>query len=125
MRPSEVKTERAPAQVGDVWHRVEGWPTGDEVYEGVELNWTTWKCVKQTPRGAWFKCVENRYSKQRFALTSGALALSRTKKGALDRLIARKKRHLNILRQESTMAQDTLDAALAAHAAMTAEGEKQ
>lgn len=41
-----------PAAVGDIWHRVDGQHRGDEVYEGMELSWTTWRCEKTTARGA-------------------------------------------------------------------------
>lgn len=100
-----------PAQVGDVWHRVDGSHIGDEVYEGMELAWTSWLCVKTTAQGAWFKCVEWSHKKQRFALTSGSRAICRTKHEALERLIARKVRHLRILSSEAIAAQDTLDVA--------------
>ena len=100
-----------PAQVGDVWHRVEGSPIGDEVYEGMELAWTSWLCIKTTAQGAWFKCVEWSFKLPRFALTSGSRAICRTKHEALERLIAKKVRHLRILSNEAISAQDTLDVA--------------
>jgi len=102
------------ANIGDVWHRVEGSYIGEEVYRGMELSWTSWRCVSTTPKGAWFRCVEWNYQKPRFALTVGARALSRTKHEALQRLIARKIRHLSILENETVAAQDTLHVARAA-----------
>lgn len=101
----------SPAQIGDVWYRVEGSHIGDEAYEGMELMWSSWQCIKTTAQGAWFQSVEWSYKKQRFALTSGARFLSRTKHEALQRLIARKVRHLRILASETVAAQDTLDVA--------------
>jgi len=102
------------AQVGDVWHRVVGSHLGDETYEGMELIWTSWRCIKTTLCGAWFKCDEWGYTKLKFALTVGSRSISRTKREALERLIARKVRHLRILHGETVAATDTLDAARAA-----------
>lgn len=102
------------AKVGDVWHRVEGSHIGDEVYAGMELMWSSWACIKTTPHGAWFECVEWPYKKSRFALTSGARAISRTKREALVRLIARKVCHLRMLNSETIAANDTLEVARAA-----------
>ncbi len=111
-----------PAAVGDIWHRVEGaWiDGGSEMYEGVKLEWTRWRCVKTTPRGAWFSCMEWPHKRQRFALTSGAKALSRTQREALKRLVARKVRQLRILEGQKTEAEDTLEIARAALSAMEA-----
>ena len=112
--PNGKRLGPSPAQVGDVWHRVDGSHIGDEVYAGMELAWTSWLCIKTTAQGAWFKCVEWSHKKPRFALTSGSRAICRTKQEALERLIARKVRHLRILSNEAISAQDTLDVAQAA-----------
>lgn len=109
--PKREQLGPSPTQVGDVWHRVEGSHIGDEVYQGMRLEWTSWRCIKTTPQGAWFKCVEWNYKKPRFALTNGARTICRTKREALERLIARKVRHIGILNGEVIAAQDTLDAA--------------
>lgn len=100
-----------PAKVGDIWHRVDGDYLGDETYDGMALAWTTWRCTKTTPRGAWFQCVEWPYKKLKFALTCGARSIHRTKVDALTSLVARKKRHLSILASQTTAAQETLDLA--------------
>jgi len=97
-----------PAAVGDIWHRVDGEHKGDEVYEGMGLSWTTWRCEKTTRCGAWFVCTEWRARDRLFALTSGALNLHRTDVGALKALIARKQRQLRILDSQKTAAEDTL-----------------
>jgi hypothetical protein len=108
---SGIRLGPPPAQVGDVWHRVEGSHIGDEVYEGMELAWTSWLCIKTTAQGAWFACVEWSQKKPRFALTSGSRSICRTEHEALERLIARKLRHLHILSNEAITAQDTLEVA--------------
>ena len=97
-----------PAAVGDIWHRVDGSYLGDEVYEGMELSWTTWRCEKTTTRGAWFVCTEWRARDRVFALTSGARNLHRTEVESLKALIARKRRQLVILNGQTVAAQDTL-----------------
>lgn len=98
-----------PAAAGDIWHRVDGQYRGDdEVYEGMELTWTTWRCEKTTARGAWFVCTEWRAKDRLFALTSCARNLHRTDVEALKALIARKKRQLRILESQKTAAEDTL-----------------
>ncbi len=99
-----------PAAVGDIWHRVDGaWiDTGSEVYEGMELSWTTWRCEKVTKCGAWFVCTEWRTRDRLFAATSGAKNLHRTDVEALRALIARKRRQLAILHGQKTAAEDTL-----------------
>ena len=40
-----------PIKLGDVWYRVDGQYVdhGNEIYEGMELVWTTWTAVKITP----------------------------------------------------------------------------
>lgn len=112
----QMTNNNEAAKIGDVWHRVDGSHPGDEAYDGMELAWTAWVCIKTTARGAWFKCVEWSSKKPRFALTSGARAICRTKNEALERLVARKLRHLQILNSEIIFAKDTLDAAQAAFA---------
>jgi hypothetical protein len=107
------------AIVGDIWHKVEGSHVGEEVYRGMELSWTTWRCVSVTPKGAWFRCVEWSYKKPRFALTDGARSLSRTKHEALQQLIRKKVLHLRILENEMVVAQDTLRIARATLAEMS------
>lgn len=97
-----------PAAVGDIWHRVDGSHLGDEVYEGMELSWTTWRCEKVTKCGAWFVCTEWRARDRVFAATSGARNLHRTDVEALNALIARKRRQLVILNSQTVAAQDTL-----------------
>lgn len=112
-----------PIKAGDVWHRVDGacLDDGSETYQGMELVWTTWRVVKVTPCGAWLKCVERHWTKPRFALASGARWASRTQNEALDRLVARKRRHLAILSSQEMMARETLELALAARATRTAQ----
>lgn len=114
---------QSPAHVGDVWHRVEGSHIGEERYEGMELAWTSWSCIKTTKRGAWFKCVELSFKGPRFALTSGSRFIVRTKHEALERLIARKERHLRLLASEAVAAQDTLDIAREALAQCKADAK--
>ena len=97
-----------PAAVGEIWHRVDGQHKGDEIYEGMELSWTTWRCEKTTPSGAWFVCTEWRARDRVFALTSGARNLHRTDVEALKALIARKRRQLAILDSQQAAAEDTL-----------------
>lgn len=117
---ADSKKAPGPAAVGDVWHRVDGdWiDDGSEVYQGMELAWTSWRCTKVTRCGAWFQCVEWSGDKPRFALTSGSKNLSRTQREALERLVARKVRQLEILRQQRAVAEDTLSMAREALAAM-------
>lgn len=103
--------ESKPAVIGEIWHRVDGQHKGDEIYEGMELSWTTWRCVKTTPRGAWFVCTEWRARDRLFVLASGARNLHRTDVGALKALIGRKKRQLRILDSQKTAAEDTLEVA--------------
>jgi hypothetical protein len=97
-------------ELGDVWHRVDGeWiDDGSETYQGMELIWTTYSVVKVTPRGAWVKCIERSWKKQRFALMPGARWIGATKRDALKGLIARKKRHISILEQQDICAKETL-----------------
>lgn len=97
-------------KVGDILYRVDGvWiDDGSEVYIGMELGWTTWRVTKLTPRGAWLSCIEHHWKKQRFALASGARWVSATKTEALERLVARKRRHLEIVRHQEVMANETL-----------------
>ena len=103
-----------PIKLGDVWYRVDGQYVdhGNEIYEGMELVWTTWTAVKITPCGAWFECNEL-FAKRRFALAHSSRSIHSTKEKALDSLIARKRRHLEILRQQVISADDTLRLALA------------
>ena len=56
-------------KIGDIWYRVDGEyiDDGSETYVGMELGWTTWQVVKVTPCGAWLKCVEHHWKKQRSA----------------------------------------------------------
>ena len=118
---SANKTE--PPQIGDIWYRVDGqWiDNGYETYQGVELVWQEWRAVKLTRSGAWFQCVGESWRKQRFALASGARWLSRTKDGALKSLIARKRRHIDIVENQAVVARDTLELARAALAAAQAK----
>jgi len=103
-------------QVGDIWYRVDGeWiDDGSEQYVGMELGWTSWRVTRITPRGAWFQCVERHWRKPRFALASGARWISPTKEEALERLVARKRRHLEIISQQEVEATETLSLAKAA-----------
>ena len=112
--------------IGDILYRVDGeWiDDGSEVYQGMELCWTTWKVVRLTPCGAWLQCVERHWKKQRFALASGARWVSRTRDEALQSLVARKRRQLAIITQQTTMAQDTL-AAVEAYRATAQEAGGQ
>jgi len=110
-----------PAAVNDLWHRVDGtWiDDGSEAYAGMELDWTTWRCIKTTPRGAWFqRCEWPQNAKPRFVLTRGARNLHRTKREALEALIHRKRRHLAILDGQKMAAEDTLLTAQSALKAM-------
>lgn len=101
-----------PAAVGDIWHRVDGSHLGDEVYEGIELSWTTWRCEKVTKCGAWFVCTEWRARDRVFSATSGARNLHRTDVEALKALIARKNRQIRILEGQARAAEDTLTVAM-------------
>lgn len=96
--------------IGDILFRVDGtWiDDGSEIYVGMELSWTTYRVTKVTPCGAWTQCVERNWDKPRFALASGARWVSTTKKEALERLIARKRRHLAIISQQEVEATETL-----------------
>lgn len=112
-----------PALLNDLWHRVDGsWiDDGSESYAGMELSWTTWRCVRLTRCGAWFqRCEWPHNAKPRFVLTLGARNLHRTKREALEALIRRKRRHLAILEGQKTAAEDTLQAARDDLAAMKA-----
>ena len=103
-------SDKQQQKVGDIWHRVDGThiDDGSETYQGMELSWTRWKVVKVTPSGAWMKCIEWPYKKQRFALSVGARWVSRTKAGALQGLIARKRRHIAIVENQAVTARETL-----------------
>lgn len=107
-------------KVGDIWHRVEGQyiDDGSETYQGMELEWQQWEVVKVTPCGAWMRCIEWPYKKQRFALASGARWVSATKAEALEGLIARKRRHIAIIDHQKTTATETMQLAKAALAAL-------
>ena len=109
-------------QIGQILFRVDGaWiDDGTEIFQGMELMWTTWRVVKVTQCGAWLKCVEHHWKKQRFALASGARWISTSKEDALQRLVMRKRRHISILEQQNTCARETL--ALAQEAIKKATG---
>lgn len=108
-----LKTE--PPKIGDLWHRVDGTyiDTGSEQFEGMALDWQTWRVTKVTRCGVWLSCVEYPYKKKRFALISGARAVSRTKPGALLGLVARKRRHIAIVEHQLEAARQTLELAKA------------
>ena len=108
-------------KVNDILHRVEGQyiDDGSETYQGMELEWQQWKAVKVTPRGAWLQSVEWPYKKMRFALIPGARWVSSTKAEALAGLIARKGRQLEIIRQQTITATETLSLAKSALAEVT------
>lgn len=112
-------------KIGDIWYRVEGQyiDDGSETYQGMELVWQRWEIVKVTPCGAWMKSVEWPYKKQRFALTSGARWVRRTKADALSGLIARKRRHIRIVEHQAEVAKETLKLAEAALAASREDGK--
>jgi hypothetical protein len=105
-----MENKSKPAKIGDIWHRVEGYHIGDEVYEGMKLEWSMWVCTKTTTKGAWFNCLKFGYKKT-FALTIGSRKISRTKKESINRLIHRKRRHISILEWELEAAKDTLELA--------------
>jgi len=117
-----MSDHQKPPQVGDIWHRVDGaWiDDGSETYCGMELEWQQWRVTKVTPAGAWFQSVEWPYKKQRFALSIGARWVNRTKAEALERLIARKRRHIAIVEHEAITARETLALAKDALAEMRA-----
>lgn len=119
-RAAAAAVKAAAVVVGDVWHRVEGdWiDDGSESYQSMALSWTTWRCTKATACGAWFSCIEWSHIRPRFALADGAKGLSRTKREALERLVARKVRQIRILEGQKTAADDTLAVARAALAEM-------
>lgn len=109
-------TSKPTPQVGDIWHRVDGSyvDDGSETYQGMELEWKQWRVTRVTPAGAWLQSVEWPYKKQRFALSSGARWVSRTKAEALSGLIARKRRHIAIVEHQAETARETLLLAQAA-----------
>lgn len=102
--------EMKSLKVGDILYRVDGQyiDDGSETYQGMELEWQQWEAVKATPRGAWMKCIERPYKKQKFALSSGARWVSMTKAEALDGLIARKRRQIAIVDQQKITASETM-----------------
>lgn len=106
-----MRSAPKPAAVGDIWHRVDGSHLGDEVYEGMELSWTAWRCEKVTKCGAWFVCTEWSARDRVFSLTSCAKNLHRTDVEALKALIARKQRQFVILNSQKVAAEDTLGVA--------------
>lgn len=109
-------SKKHAAKINDILHRVEGQyiDDGSETYQGMELAWQQWKVVKATPRGAWLQSVEWPYKKLRFALIPGARWVSSTKAEALAGLIARKRRQLEIIRQQNITATETLSLAQSA-----------
>lgn len=113
--------EKHTLKVNDILHRVEGQYTddGSETYQGMELAWEQWQVEKVTPRGAWLRSVEWPHKKLRFALIPGARWVSGTKEKALVGLIARKRRQLEIIRQQNTTATETLSLAQSALAEIT------
>lgn len=113
-------------RVNDILHRVEGQyiDDGSEAYQGMELAWEQWKAVKVTPRGAWLQSVEWPHKKLRFALIPGARWVSNTKAEALSGLIARKRRQLEIIRQQTITAAETLDLAESALAEITQRADQ-
>lgn len=100
-------------KIGDIWYRAEGRyiDSGYDTYAGMEIDIQEWTVVRLTPCGAWLKRQNYWHRKEKFALSSGARWVSRTKKQAVENLIHRKKRQLTILRNHTTVAQDTLHAA--------------
>lgn len=113
------QTKQGP-QIGDIWFRVDGAykDDGSETFVGMELSWQQWRVVKLTKRGAWLQCVEYPFKKQRFALSSGARWVGKTKADALVGLIARKRRHIEIVEHQAIAARETMGLATAAFEAM-------
>lgn len=111
-------SKRNTLKVNDILHRVDGQyiDDGSETYQGMELAWEQWRVEKVTPRGAWLRSVEWPHKKLRFALIPGARWVSSTKAEALAGLIARKRRQLEIIRQQNITATETLSIAQAAMA---------
>jgi len=111
-------TGRRPhPSVGDIWYRVDGSPIGEEADTDFELNWEEWQVAKVTPHGAWFRCLTRpykTYSKLRFADALSSRKLHRTKREALESLVARKRRHLAILEWQRHGAEQTKALASAA-----------
>jgi hypothetical protein len=105
-------------KVGDVWYRVTGSPIGEYISEGVELSWEEWRVSRLTPCGCWLKCLTWPHQRDRFSLDLCGRFASPTKAGALAQLIARKNRHLAILRSQQAEAEITLDLAIEASKAI-------
>ncbi len=100
--------------VGAIWYSVDGSPIDESADAGVELEWTSFRVDKLTPRGAWLHCIEWSYRKPRFALRGGVRWCSPTKAEALHGLVQRKRRQIRILEAQLEFSKQTLEAATAA-----------
>lgn len=118
-----MNKKHAP-KVDDILHRVDGQfiDDGSETYQGMELVWEQWRVVKVTPCGAWLQSVDWPHQKLRFALIPGARWVSATQALALIGLIARKRRQLEIIRQQNITATETLSLAQSALAEIAQRG---
>lgn len=92
---------------GDKWYRANSWTNEDQSYAIV---WETWRAVRVTPKGAWFERVEFQRT-QKFALADNCRWIRPTREAALESLITRKGRQIEICRQQIDEAQAAIDIA--------------
>jgi hypothetical protein len=97
-----------PIKVGDIWYRVDGVATGDEIWDGsAELVWQEWRVKSLTPCGAWLVQPYGDFTlgKPRFALADSCRWAHRTKNEALRALVRRKNRHIAFLNRDLVVAE--------------------
>ncbi len=106
----------APGQfvVGEIWHRADGTPRGEDLSSGVEIWWTRYRVERLTPKGAWLVDVRAHAPKPRWAAEGCVRWCSRTEGDALRQLVGRKTRQLRVLAAETEFAMMTMDAARSA-----------
>lgn len=105
-------------KLGDIWYRAYGELACDlfSTSSDIVVVMRKFVCVKVTEKGAWFKhkeMVDYDWCKPVFSLRCGARNLHRTEEQALQSLIARKRRQLQILRSQMDMADEVLATAKA------------
>ena len=120
-----LRNTPAPA-IGDKWWRAEERyiDDGSETYCGVTIGFVEYEAVKLTPCGAWLRCITWPHltrKKLKFALQSGSRAVRRTKVEALEGLIARKRRQIQIVAHQMDVARDAQIEAQAVLKAMRAQ----
>lgn len=108
----QASKQRSDA-VGDIWYRAEDEciDDGGEMYVGVEIIIVEFTVAKVTPSGVWLHCTTYPHRKNRFALSDGSRAVRRTKADAILSLIARKRRHIQIIEHQRRIALDAIEAA--------------